>query len=88
MHAIKKTISIDKAIADEASTLSPNFSATVEAALVEYIQHQRVKNAIESFGKWDDRKKSSAEMVKELRQQDDREYVTRNDPNKKKRKKE
>ena len=67
MTAIKKTISIDEAIAKEASCIAPNFSAVVEAALVEYIQHHRTKKALQSFGQWDKRDESSVDIVKELR---------------------
>lgn len=73
MSAIKKTISINEDIAKEAAALNPNFSSVVEAALIEYIQHHRVKMAINSFGKWSDREESSAEMVAKLRSRDDRE---------------
>lgn len=76
MSAIKKTISIDESIAREAGSFSPNFSSTVETALIEYIQRQRAKKAIESFGKWDDRgPESSADIVKNLRKQDDRDLT-------------
>lgn len=74
MAAIKKTISIDEHLASEASAIAPNFSAVVEAALIEYIQHHRVKKAIQSFGKWGERKESSAEIVSDLRRQDNREF--------------
>jgi len=81
MSAIKKTVSIDENIAKEAKAIAPNFSAVVEAALVEYIQHHRIEKAIKSFGKWGERTESSADIVSELRRQDDREYVIRNDSN-------
>jgi len=79
MSAIKKTVSIDENIAKEASAIAPNFSAVVEAALIEYIQHHRIQKAIQSFGKWGQRKESSADIVSDLRRQDDREYLIRND---------
>lgn len=80
MSAVKKTISIDEEVAKEAGTYSSNFSAVVETALIEYIQRQRAQKAIDSFGKWGDRgQKSSADLVKDLRSRDDREYVSRND---------
>ena len=81
MGAIKKTVSIDEKIAQEASDIAPNFSAVVEAALVEYIQHHRAQKALQSFGKWSEREENSAEIVNKLRRQDDREYITRNDAN-------
>jgi len=79
MTAIKKTISIDEQVAKEASSIGPNFSSVVETALVEYIQHHRIKNAIQSFGKWETRKESSVDIVRDMRRQDDREYISRND---------
>jgi hypothetical protein len=87
MSTIKKTISIDEKIVNEATAIAPNFSAVVETALIEYIQHRRTAKAIQSFGKWGERKESSSEIVNDLRRQDDREYVKRNDTNKKKLKK-
>lgn len=84
MSAIKKTVSIDENVAKEASAIAPNFSAVVEAALIEYIQHHRVQKAIQSFGKWSERKESSVNIVSDLRRQDDRDYVRRNDFGKKK----
>ncbi len=79
MTAIKKTISIDEQLAKDAMGIESNFSAVVETALIEYIQQYRIKKAINSFGKWSDRKESSADIVKDLRRQDDREYVSRSD---------
>lgn len=78
MGAIKKTVSIDENIVNEAGAIASNFSAIVEAALVEYIQNYRVKKALQSFGKWSEREKNSAELVNDLRRQDDREYIMRN----------
>lgn len=72
MGAIKKTISIDEAVAQEAGTLGSNFSAVVETALVEYIQHHRAQKAIQAFGKWREREETSAKMVRSLRLCDDR----------------
>ena len=82
MSVVKKTISIDEAIAKEASALNSNFSAIVEAALIVYIHQHRVQKAVNSFGKWEQCEESSANLVSNLRKQDDREYVTRNDKKK------
>jgi hypothetical protein len=79
MSILKKTISIDENIAKEASAISSNFSAVVEAALIEYIQHYRAEKAIQSFGKWVEREESSAKLVAELRSQDDRDFAKRKD---------
>lgn len=70
---IKKTISINKEVAKEASALNANFSAVVEAALIEYLHRYRLQKAIQSFGKWGERKKGSVNIVHDLRQRDDRE---------------
>jgi post-segregation antitoxin (ccd killing protein) len=67
MTTVKKTISIDKHIAKEASAINSNFSAVVEAALKNYIHHHRAEKAIASFGKWSKRTRSSAEFVSDLR---------------------
>lgn len=75
MSAIKKTVSIDKNIAEEASALNSNFSAVVEAALVEYIHHHRVQKAMHSFGKWEERKESSVDIVNDLRREDSRQLI-------------
>lgn len=72
MNAVKKAISIDEKIAKEVSALSPNFSAAVKAALVEYIHQHRVQKAINSFGKWAEREESSTYLVAALRSQDGR----------------
>jgi|HubBroStandDraft_4_1064222.scaffolds.fasta_scaffold678170_2 hypothetical protein len=79
MSAVKKTISIDENVAKEASALNTNFSAIVEAALIEYIHHHRLQKAMNSFGKWAEREDNSAAIVSSLRKQDERESTTRND---------
>ncbi len=84
MSAVKKTISIDEHVAKEASALNTNFSAIVEAALIEYIHHHRLQKAMNSFGKWAEREDNSAAIVSSLRKQDDRKYSTRNDSKDKK----
>lgn len=73
MSAIKKTVSINEEVVKEASTIAPNFSAVVEAALVAYIQHYRTQKAIQSFGKWKEREENSASIVQSLRREDERE---------------
>lgn len=83
MTAVKKTISIDENVAKEASIINSNFSAVVEAALIEYIHHYRFQKAVNSFGKWGEREENSADFISNLRSQDDREYVTRQKKNKK-----
>lgn len=82
MSAIKKTISINEDIAKEASALNTNFSAVVEAALIEYLHHYRIQKATQSFGKWGERNKNSVDIVNDLRHGDDREYIKRSDDHK------
>lgn len=77
MSAIKKTVSIDENIAKEASAINPNFSAVVEAALVEYLHHHRVQKALQSFGKWEERNDSSVDIVNDLRREDKRQQKTK-----------
>ena len=84
MSVVKKTVSIDENVAKEASALNSNFSAIVEAALVEYMHHYRIQKAIQSFGKWESREETSADIVKNLRSHDDRKYVTCHDAKQKK----
>jgi hypothetical protein len=79
MSVIKKTISINKNIAKEVSAINSNFSAIVEEALVEYIHHYYVQKASNSFGKWKERESDSANLVSNLRNKDDREFVICND---------
>jgi hypothetical protein len=87
MTAIKKTISIDEDVVKEASILNSNFSAIVEAALIEYLHHHRILKAVNSFGKWGERKGNSADFISNLRSKDDREYVTRQNVKKNKKQK-
>lgn len=77
MSAIKKTISISSEVAKEATAINSNFSAVVEAALVEYLHHYRLKKAAESFGQWEKREESSINLVNQLRQEDKRKYANR-----------
>lgn len=74
MSTVKKTVSISEELVKEATAISPNFSAVVETALVEYIHQYRLKKAIESFGKWQERKDSSVAIVNELRREDSRKH--------------
>lgn len=77
MSAVKKTVSISEELVKEANTIAPNFSAVVEAALVEYLYRYRLQKAIGSFGKWQKRTGSSADLVNQLRQEGGRNYADR-----------
>lgn len=70
MHAIKKTISVSENLVKESKTIDSNFSAVVEAALIDYLHHHKRQKAIESFGKWQEREKNSVDIVNELRKED------------------
>jgi len=75
-NTVKKTISIDAGVLKEAVKLNSNFSAIVEIALERYLQQNRLKKAIQSFGKWEQRTESSVDIVNELRRKDNREEGT------------
>lgn len=79
MGAVKKTISISEDLVKEANSITSNFSAVVEAALVDYLRHYRIKCATESFGKWQERKDSSIDLVNQLRKEDRRKHGNRTD---------
>ena len=79
MSAVKKTVSIPEKLVKEASSITSNFSSVVEAALIAYLHHYRVQKAIKSFGKWQDRKDSSINIVNELRREDNRKRGNRID---------
>ncbi|HLB41586.1 MAG TPA: type II toxin-antitoxin system CcdA family antitoxin [Gammaproteobacteria bacterium] len=68
MSSVKKTVSISKNIVKEVNTITSNFSAIVEAALIAYLHHYRIQKAVKSFGKWQKRKDSSINLVNDLRQ--------------------
>lgn len=61
-------------MANDASTISSNFSAVVELALKDYIQNQRAKKAIESYGSWSHRNEKSEDIVRSMRSQDNRDF--------------
>lgn len=79
MRAVKKTVSISEELVKEVGVIAPNFSAVVEAALIEYLHHHRLKKAMMSFGQWQERKDTSVELVNELRRENNRKYADRTD---------
>ncbi|TAK78474.1 MAG: hypothetical protein EPO11_01210 [Gammaproteobacteria bacterium] len=79
MSAVKKTISVSEELVKEANEIASNFSAVVEAALIEYLHHYRLQKAKESFGKWQERKDTSVDLVNKLRQEGGRKYANRHD---------
>lgn len=76
---VRTSITIPDDIYLEAKKSSENFSLLVAEALREYLKHKVVEKAKSSFGKWQDRDKSSSDIVKELRKEDKRNYANRID---------
>ncbi len=74
---VKTSINIPEDIFNEAKKLSNNFSSVVAEALTEYLRKKKVEKAVSSFGKWENRDKSSAEMVKAMRKEGKRRYADR-----------
>ena len=75
MSLIKTSITIPEELLNEVKKISSNFSALVTDAVKEYIRSQKVKKAISSFGKWEDREKDSIHMVNEMRIEGSRDYA-------------
>jgi hypothetical protein len=75
--SVKTSINIPEDIFNEAKELSDNFSSVVADALREYLRKKKVEKAASSFGKWGKRDKSSAEIVKDLREEGNRRYAGR-----------
>jgi len=78
MGLVKTSITIPDEIFDQAKNISKNFSALVAEALKEYLRKEKIKKAMSSFGKWEERDKSSVEIVNELRKEEGRKYAKRN----------
>lgn len=76
--SVKTSINIPEDIFNEAKKVSGNFSSLVAEALKEYLRRKKVEKAISSFGKWEKRKKESADIVNEMRKEDSRRYADRN----------
>ncbi|MBI4826359.1 MAG: hypothetical protein HY807_08060 [Nitrospirae bacterium] len=76
--SVKTSVNIPDDIFNEVKKLSDNFSSVVAEALTEYLRRKKVEKAMSSFGKWEERDKSSAEIVKDMRKEDKRRYANRN----------
>jgi predicted CopG family antitoxin len=76
--SVKTSVNIPDDIFNEVKKLSDNFSAVVAEALKEYLRRKKVEKAMSSFGKWEQRDKSSVEIVKDMRKEDKRRYADRN----------
>jgi len=76
--SVKTSINIPDDIFNEAKKLSDNFSSIVAEALKEYLRRRKVEKAMSSFGKWEQRDKSSVDIVNDMRKEDKRRYADRN----------
>ena len=76
--SVKTSVNIPDDIFNEVKKLSDNFSAVVAEALKEYLRRKKVEKAMSSFGKWEQRDKSSVKIVKDMRKEDKRRYADRN----------
>jgi predicted CopG family antitoxin len=76
--SVKTSINIPDDIFNEAKKLSDNFSSVVAEALKEYLRRKKVEKAMSSFGKWEQRDKSSEDIVNDMRKEDKRRYADRN----------
>ena len=68
--SVKTCINIPDDIFNDAKKLSGNFSSLVTEALREYMRKKKIQKALSSFGKWEDRNKSSVEIVRKMREED------------------
>lgn len=75
----KTSVTIPDDLFEEAKGLSHNFSSFVTEAIKDRIRKVKVGRALESFGKWEERDKDSAAIVKELRSEEGRDYANRSD---------
>lgn len=76
MSLVKTSITIPEDVLQQAKEVSDNFSSLVTQALKEYLRKRTVKNAIDSFGSWEEREESSVEIVDKIRG-DKRGYANR-----------
>jgi post-segregation antitoxin (ccd killing protein) len=67
MGMVKASITISDDLYCEAKRASANFSALVSAALKEYFRKRKVKRALGSFGRWEERTEGSQKIVDDIR---------------------
>ncbi len=77
MRLVKTSITIPDEIFNQAKNISKNFSAFVVEALNDYLKKEKIRKAMSSFGKWEERDNSSIEIVNKLRKEESREYAKR-----------
>ncbi len=79
MNIVKTSVTLPDDIFKEAKSMSDNFSFFVTEALRSYIHKKKVERAMNSFGKWKERKETGVEIVDEVRTDEGRDYANRND---------
>ena len=77
MGLVKTSITIPGDLLSQAKQISGNFSSLVAKALKEYIRMEKVKKAVNTFGKWEERGKDSTTIVNDLRTEEGRGYANR-----------
>jgi hypothetical protein len=75
--SVKTCINVPDDIFNEAKKLSDNFSSLVTEALREYMRKKKIKKALSSFGKWEEREESSVDIVNKMREEDKRRHADR-----------
>jgi post-segregation antitoxin (ccd killing protein) len=75
----KTSVTIPDNLFEEAKKLSDNFSNFVTEAIEDRIRKVKVERALKSFGKWDERDKESAAIVKDLRSEEGRGHADGSD---------
>ena len=64
---MKTSVQIPDEIYRQTKLLSDNFSFIVTQALKEFLKKSQTHKALEAFGSWETRDKSSVELVNDLR---------------------
>lgn len=77
MHLTKTSITLPDDLLKEAKAVSKNVSGLVAEALRDYLRRRKVEKAMESFGAWEKREETSAELVDEMRKEEGRDYAGR-----------
>ncbi len=77
MGLVKTSITIPGDLLSQAKQISGNFSSLVAKALKEYIRMEKVKKAVNTFGKWEERGQDSTTIVNDLRTEEGRGYANR-----------
>ena len=74
---VKASVTIPDDVYEEVKKLSDNFSFIVAEALKEYLRKKKIEKAVGSFGTWETREESSADIVNNMRKEDIRRNARR-----------